>query len=170
MERNIQRIGVVNWLTLLVLAAASALLSRYATTAAGIVGVAFLGFGFLVAAVSYFQMRLVERERLVQLEFDELKKAKGGSTLFTEHGDTFPARRSRQQFEKILVPTFTALLFLLQGAAAWRFWKWLEKAPSPSVDRAPIAMALYALFFLTLFLLGKYSAGLARLDRQRLLR
>jgi regulator of protease activity HflC (stomatin/prohibitin superfamily) len=170
MERNIQKIGIINWLTLLAVGVVSALLARYANTAAGTVGVAFLAFGFLVAAVSYFQMRLEERERLEKLEFDELKKARSASTLFTEESDTFPARRSREQFEKFLVPAFTAFLFLLQGGSAWWFWKWLEKAPPPSVDRATIGMLFYALFALILFLLGKYSAGLARLDRQRLLR
>ena len=171
MESNIQQIGIINWFTLLAVAVCSAVLARYANSAAGLVGVTFLALGFLVAVVSYFQMRLEERERLEKLEFEELKKAKGATTLFTEaEADTFPARRSREQFEKFLVPAFTVILFLAQGGAAWWFWKWLGKATPPVVERSVIALALYALFFLILFLLGKYSAGMARLDRQRLLR
>ena len=37
----------------------------------------FLGIGTLVAAVSWFQMRLEENERLEKLEFDELTRSKG---------------------------------------------------------------------------------------------
>ena len=120
MERNIQPIGIINWCALLVAGVISAILARYAGAATGRVGVAFLVLGFLVAVVSYFQMRLEERERLEKLEFDELKKAKSASALFTEEADTFPARRSREQFEKFVIPIFTALLFLLlAGAAGW---------------------------------------------------
>ena len=171
MERSIQKIGVINWIILLVVGAGSALVGRYAATATGTVGAAFVGIGFLVAVVSYFQMRLEERERVEKLEYEELSKARSSATLFREaEADTFPARRSREQFEKYLVPLFTALLFLLQGGAVWGFWKWLGKAAPPKLDHAPIAMALYALFALILFLLGKYSSGLSRLDGQRLLR
>src|SRR5919109_2561284 len=171
MERNIQQVGVINWFVLLIAAVCGAILARYANSAAGLVGVAFLVIGLLVAVFSYFQMRLEERERLEELEFAELKKARGATSLFAEpDADTFPARRSREQFEKFLVPAFTVLLFLLQGGALWWFWGWLDKAPPPAADRATITMALYALFALILFLLGKYSAGLARLDGQRLLR
>ena len=98
MERNIQPIGIINWCALLVAGLISAILARYAGAATGTVGVAFLVLGFLVAVVSYFQMRLEERERLERLEFDELKKSKSASALFTEGADTFPALRSRQQF------------------------------------------------------------------------
>src|SRR2546426_654072 len=171
MEKNIQQVGIVNWFTLLAVGVFSAILARYANSATGLVGDAFLALGFLVAAVSYFQMRLEERERMEKLEFEELKKAKGTTALFTEtEADTFPARRSREQFEKFLVPAFTVVLLLLQGGAVGWFWRWLDKAPPPSLERATITMALYALFALVLFLLGKYSAGLARLDGRRLLR
>src|SRR5438445_9678698 len=171
MDRSIQKIGVVNWITLLTVGVVSAGVARYAASATGRVGATFVGIGFLVAVVSYFQMRLEERERLEKLEFDELKKARSSATLFPEaRADTFPARRSREYFEKYLVPLFAALLFLLQGGAGWWFWKWLGTASPPSHDRARIAIALYALFALILFLLGKYSSGLARLEGRRLLR
>ena len=171
MERSIQKIGVINWIILLWVGTGSALVGRYAATATGTVGASFVGIGFLVAVVSFFQMRLEERERLEKLEYEELRKARSSATLFPQtEADTFPARRSREQFEKYLLPLFTALLFLLQGGTAWWLWKWLGKAAPPRLDHAPIAMALYALFALILFLLGKYSSGLSRLDGQRLLR
>src|SRR5438874_13423248 len=100
MERNIQPIGIINWCALLVAGLISAILARYAGAATGMAGVAFLVLGFLVALVSYFQMRLEERERLEKLEFEELKKSKSASALFTEETDTFPARRSRQRSEE----------------------------------------------------------------------
>jgi len=171
MERDIQKVGIINWAVLLIVGVIGAILARYAGTATGMVGVAFLALGFLVAVVSYFQMRLEERERQEKLEYDELKRAKDTTTLFQEAAaDTFPARRSREQFEKYLVPAFTALLLLLQGGASWWFWQGLGKAAPPNLDRATITLALYALFALVLFLLSKYSGGLARLENLRLLR
>jgi regulator of protease activity HflC (stomatin/prohibitin superfamily) len=170
MEQNVRRTGVINWVTLLLVTAMGAALARMAESATGMVGVAFLGMGVLVTLVSFVQMRLEERERLEQLEFDELKKAKGDSSLFTEAVDTFPAKRSRQQYERFVVPVFTVLLFVLQGGAALGFWRWLDGVGSPRMERTTLTMALFAIFFLVLFLLGKYSANLARLDRQQLLR
>src|ERR1041385_372338 len=106
MERTRQQVGIINWCVLLVVALISAILARHADTATGPVGVGFFALGFLVAFVRFFSIRLEERERLEKLEFDELKKAKSASTLFSEQADTFPARRSREQFEKFFVPIF----------------------------------------------------------------
>ena len=135
MERDLQKVGVINWFVLLVVGAASAIVARYAASANGTVGVAFLCLGFLAALVSYFQMRLEERERLEKLEYEELKKSRGGTTLFQEsEGDTFSASRSREQFERYLVPLFTASLFLLQsGAFCRRNWF----VPVPNVTSEP---------------------------------
>jgi regulator of protease activity HflC (stomatin/prohibitin superfamily) len=171
MEQNVQKTGIVNWVALLGMAVVSAALARHAESAAGLVGTAFLGIGFLAAAVSYFQMRLEDRERLEQIEVEELKKARSDSALFADTaGETFPARRSREQFERFLVPAFTILLFLLQGGAAYAGWRWLDSSAPPLLERTTLTLALYGLCGLILFLLGSYSARLARLDRQRLLR
>src|SRR5881392_2732176 len=171
MEQNLQRVGVINCFVLLIVGAVSAIVARYGASAAATVGVVFIGIGFLVALVSYFQMRLEERERIEGLEFEEIRKSRTSATLFQEaEAETFPARRSREQFERYLVPVFTGLLFLVQAGAVWWFWKWIGKAGPPRLDHAPIAMALYALLATILFLLGKYSSGLARLEGQRLLR
>ncbi len=170
-EKNTQRIGLLNWIVLLVCALVSELVARQAGSAAGQVGVIFLGLGFLVAVLSYFQMRLEERERLEQMEFDEMLKSKSSAALFaSQEAEALPARRAREQFEKYFVPAFTVLLFLAQGSAVYFLWKWLGKAEPPKVALGTLAMALYAVFALVLFLLGKYASGLARLDRQRLLR
>jgi len=171
MERSVHSIGIVNWVMLLVVGACSALAAQYAGSAAGLVGVAFLGIGLLVALVSYFQMGLEERERLEKLEFEELKKGRSGSALFSgAESETLLARRSREQFEKYLVPAFTVLVFLLQAGSAWLGWRWLDTANPPKVEHAQLAMALYGLFFLILFLLGKYASGIARIEGRRLIR
>ena len=80
----------------------------------------------------------------------------------TAGGDTFPAKRSREQFERFFIPTFTALLFLLQAAGAYFPWKWLAAQPPIIQDNAKLAMSLLALMGLILFLLGRYSSGLQR--------
>ncbi len=171
MERNTQKYGMINLLLLLAVGVAGFAVARLANSLTGQVTAGFLTLGVLVAAVSWFQMRLEERERLEKLEFDEVSKGSGGSTLFnTQETESFPASRSRQQFERFFVPGFTIFLLLLQGTGAWWFWRWLQKAPPQPLAQPLVALGLYAIFFLALFLLGKYSAGIARLENQRLLR
>lgn len=171
MEQNIHRKGLVNWLLLLVVGAAAAVVGRYADSAAGLVTAVFMGLGFLVSVVSYFQMRLEHRERLEQMEFDELAKKTASATLFAEQAaDAFPAQRSREQFERRVVPAFALLLFLLEGAAVYLLWKHSGDDRPASLQQSTVAMALNALFALVLYQFGKYSAVLARLEQQRLLR
>jgi HflK protein len=170
MDRNIQRIGLLNLIALLAAGGATEMVARYANSASGQVGAILIGLGFLVAVVSYFQMRLEARERLEKLEYEELKKAPAGTALFSDVADTFPARRAREQFERFFAPVFAILLFLLQSGAVYWLWGWLGKVTPPQQAQATIAMALAAPFALALFLLGKYVAALARLERQRLLR
>src|SRR5258706_15505601 len=115
MERSIQKNGLINLLALLVVGVAGFAVARFANSLAGMVGIAFVGIGLLVAAVAWFQMRLEDRERLEKLEFDELAKGRGESALFeSKEAELFPAQRSREQFERFFVPVFTALLFLAQ--------------------------------------------------------
>jgi regulator of protease activity HflC (stomatin/prohibitin superfamily) len=172
MERNIQRHGVVNLLGLLLVGAAALAVARYANSLAGQVSALFLGLGLLVTAVSWFQMRLEERERLEKLEFEELAKAHSGTALFeARDAEVFPAQRSREQFERFLVPAFTVLLFLLQAGGAWLLWRWLSRSTTvPDVKQPITGSALFGVFFLLLFMLGRFSATIARLERHRLLR
>src|SRR6185369_12285034 len=171
MERNTQKTGLVNLLVLLLAALVGFFLSRYSNSLAGQITSVFFGLGFLVAAVSYFQTRLEESERLERLEFDELTRSKNAGSLFeSESGENFPARRSREQFERFFVPGFTVVLFILQAAAAILLWRWLRPGGFPPVQNAIVALALFAVLFLILFLLGRYSASLARFQKERLLR
>ncbi len=170
MERNIQKIGLVNLAALLVVGGAAELVSRYANSAAGQIGALFLGVGFLVAAVCSFQMRLKKREHLEKMEFDELRKAPAGAALFTQEAETFPARRARAQFERYFIPAFAVVAAVLQGLASVLGWKWLAGATPPQAAQVAITMALWAMFALVFFILGKFTAGIARLENQRLLR
>lgn len=171
MEQNIHRKGLVNWLLLLAGAVGALVLARYCHSATGLVAGVFMALGFLVAAVSYFQMRLEYRERLEQMEFDELNRTSSSRTLFTEvQADTFPARRAREQFERFIVPAFALVLFLLQAGAFYLLWKHIGDDQPATGQQATVAMAINALLALVLFQFGKYSAVLSQLEKQRLLR
>src|ERR1035441_5718526 len=172
MERSIQKNGLINLLVLLAVGVAGLAAARYANSLAGHVNILFLGLGVLVASVSWFQMGLEDRERLQKLEFDELAKTHSGSALFeARDAEVFPAQRSREQFERFFVPAFTAILFVLQAGGAWLLWRWLSQSTTATEVKEPIAgLALFGVFALLLFLLGRFSATIARLERQRLLR
>ncbi|MEO5803040.1 MAG: protease modulator HflK [Verrucomicrobiota bacterium] len=170
MDKNHHKIGLINWIALLLVTIVGVAISRYLNSAAGLAASFIFGTGFLVALISYFQMRLEERERLEKLEFDELVKSKSSESLFTTQADTFAAKRSREQFERFFIPGFTLLLVLAQGAAIYWQWKNLRTLIPLVETRAAIAISIFGLFALVLFLFGKYSASLARLEKQRLLR
>jgi regulator of protease activity HflC (stomatin/prohibitin superfamily) len=172
MERSIRKNGLVNLLALLLITAAAFAVARITNSVAGQVSAIFLGIGALVAAVSWFQMRLEENERLEKMEFDELTRSKGASSLF-ESKDTegFPAQRSREQFERFFVPAFTGLLLIVEAVGAVLLWRWFLKNPIVTDLKQPtVEIALFALFALGLFLFGKFSATIARLENHRLLR
>lgn len=162
----------MNLLALFAAAAATYGLARFTNSLSGQVAAAFLGLGALVAFVSWFQMRLEERERLEKLELDELARSKGSATLFEgRDAEVFAAQRSRQQFEKFFVPGFTVVLLFLQGAGALLLWRWLDKLTAlPPVKQDLLGLALFGLLALILFLIGRFSATIARLENHRLLR
>jgi len=162
----------VNLLALLAMGGAGFAVSRYAGSLAGQVASGFLGLGVLVAFVSWFQMRLEENERLEKFELEEMARSKGSATLFeSKEAEVFPAARSRQQFDKFFVPIFTALLWLLQAGGAYLLWRWLSNlAAIPPLKEEMMALSLFGLFALGLFLLGRFSATIARLEDHRLLR
>lgn len=162
----------MNVLALLVVGAAGFGVARYASSLAGQIAAAYVGIGFLVALVGWFQMRLEERERLEKLELEDMARTKASAALFeAREAELFPAQRSRQQFERYFVPGFTALLFLLQLGGAYAFWRWLNNSViSLNPSRWMVAAALFGTFFLVLFILGRFTATIARLEDHRLLR
>lgn len=171
MERNIHKAGVVNLLTLMAVAATSLALARYSNTLSGLTAAVFFTFGLLISAVSLLQMRLEEKERLEQMEFEEITKDKQGTNLFTSaDSETFPAKRSREQFERFFLPTFAALLVVGHGLSAYFLWSHFAELLLSSPRQPMVALALYGVAALMLFLLGKYAANLSLIHKDRLLR
>jgi regulator of protease activity HflC (stomatin/prohibitin superfamily) len=172
MERNVQKNGLVNLVASVMIFIAAFVVTCFVNSLAGQACSIFLGLGALVAFTGWFQMRLEENERLEKLEVEELARAKGESTLFeTKAAEVFPAQRAREQFEKYFVPGFGVLLFLLEAGGAWLLWRWISKTASGvASDRAMASLALFGIFALLLFLLGRFSVTIARLENHRLLR
>jgi len=172
MERNIQRTGLINLLTLLIVGVGGFAAARYSSSLAGLVSIIFIAIGVLVAAVSWFQMRLEQSERSEKLEMDELLKTHSSSAMFeAREAEAFPAQSAREQFEKYFVPAFTVVLCILQAGGAYFLWRWLARPTTVVEFREPmVAMSLFGLFALILFLLGKFSSALARIEQHRLLR
>jgi membrane protease subunit HflK len=172
MERSTRKNGLINLAMLLAVGVAGFAVGRVTNSLAAAVATIFLGIGALVAAVSWFQMRLEENERIEKLEFDELTRSKGGSTLFeTKDTEGFPAQRSREQFEKFFVPMFTVVLLIAEGVGAFLLWRWFSTKPAVlGLNQPTVALALFAIFALGLFLFGKFSSTIARLENHRLLR
>jgi len=171
MDRNIQRNGLVNLAVALVVFIAAFAATVFSGSLAGQAASVFLGLGVLVAFVSWFQMRLEENERLEKLEMDELARSRGTSLFEARDAGTYPARNAREQFEKFVVPSFTVLLLLLEAAGACLLWYWSGKNPTTlQATAATAALSLFAIFALVLFLIGRFSVTIARIENHRLLR
>jgi membrane protease subunit HflK len=171
MEQKTQRQALINLLALIVVGVAGFAVAKYSDTLAGLTAAVFLGTGILVATMSWFQIRLEEREQLEKLEFEELTKSASSSALFNaSETEVFPAQRSREQFERFFVPAFSTILFIIQVGGAILLWRWLQRIIPTPVQGPTVPMALFAVFALLLFILGKYSTSVARLEKLRLLR
>ncbi|HEY1663854.1 MAG TPA: protease modulator HflK [Verrucomicrobiae bacterium] len=172
MDKNVQKNAVVNLLAAVLVFIAAFGVTVYAGSLAGEVALIFLGLAVLIAFISWFQMRLEENEQLERLEVEEMARAKGEAGLFeSKESELFPARRAKEQFERFFVPSFAVLLFLLEAGGGFVLWHWsaiTTMALSP--DKAMAAVALFSILALLLFLLGRFSATIARLENHRLLR
>jgi regulator of protease activity HflC (stomatin/prohibitin superfamily) len=170
-ERNIQKNGMVNLVVAVLIFLAGFGVTVFAGSLAGQTTAVFLGLGVLVAFISWFQMRLEENERLEKLELDELARSRGASLFESKDIGSFPARNARLQFEKYFVPGFTFLLLLLEAGGAWLLWNWSGKnAAAVKEAHAMASLSLFAIFALLLFLFGRFSVTMARLENYRLLR
>jgi len=171
MDRSIQKNGLVNLTVALLIFIAGFALSVFAGTLAGQAATIFLGLSVLVIFVSWFQMRLEENERLERLEMEELARSRGASLFEAKDAGSFPARSAREQFEKFFVPGFTILLLLFEVGGAVLIWFWTEKNPLALKDAGlTSALSVFAIFALLLFLFGRFSVTMARLENHRLLR
>src|SRR5262245_33186138 len=152
MERSTNKNGFINLFALLVIGTAAFAVARFSNSFSGQVSVTFLGLGLLVAAVSWFQTRLENKERVERLELDELAKGHGSSALFeSKDAELFPAQRAREQFERFFLPIFTVIMCLLQAGGAYLIWTWLRTTGVQPIKQPTTAMALFGLFALVLF-------------------
>lgn len=170
MDRNAQRTMVLNLVVLLAGGLTCLWTAAQTGSLAGQMARWYFLFAFVIALVSWFQQRLHDREKLEKLEFDELTRSKGATSLFsTDDAGSFPARQSRQQFEKWFVPAFASLLVLGQSFAVWR--EWVAIGSEPKILTEPlIGMGLYAAVFLALTIFGLYASRLAEHGNFGLLR
>lgn len=171
MDRSTQKNGSVNLGVALTIFVAALAVRVYAASLATQGALIFLGLAGLVAFWSRFQMRLEENERLEKLEMDELARSRGASLFETKDSGSFPARNAREQFERFFVPGFTILLFLLEAGGA--FWLWYDSSKNTAVQNeanAWASAALFGIFALLLFLIGRFSVTMARIQDNRLLR
>jgi regulator of protease activity HflC (stomatin/prohibitin superfamily) len=171
-DQHVPKNGLVNLTTAVFIFIATFAVTCFVNSLAGQGASIFLLVTVLIAFVSWFQMRLEENERLEKLELDELSRTRGESSLFeTKDGELFPARRSREQFEKFFVPGFAVLLFVVEAGGAWLLWRWIGRATIPIFDlRITPSIGLLAIFGVVLFLIGRFSVTMARLADHRLLR
>lgn len=172
MDRNLQRNGLINLLVLLGVAVGAFFVARLGNALSGQMAAIFTGIGALVAFVSWFQMRLEDRERLEKLEFDELTRSKSSSGLFQgQDVEGFPAQRAREQFQRWAVPGFAVLLAIFEGVVALMWWKGLgNPAAVMALSKPLVTMSMFGLFFLILFLIGRFSTAMGKLAEGRLLR
>ena len=124
MEQSVKRMGLVNWIVLLAAAGGCCWSASIVASVAGLMGAILAALGVLVALLSYCQMSLEAREELERLELEELSKTRGGASIFAaSQDDTFPARRSREQFERLFHSGFDGALLGLPGGGGLL---WLE--------------------------------------------
>ena len=171
-QQNSKKLGFINGLVLLVVTIAALFLALKAGSTVGLAGVVLLSIGTLISFFGFIQSHLIDRERVEALEMQELDRTHGNESLFAGAAeDAYPARNARRQFEKWVVPAFSVLVLIGQALGLWWIYGELKDwTGGPTPDGAVLSIMFFGLFMVVLFMMGKYSAGLARMDGQELLR
>ncbi len=171
-QQNSKKLGFINGLVLLVVTIAALFLALKAGSTVGLAGVVLLSIGTLISFFGFIQSHLIDRERIEALEMQELDRTQGNESLFAGAAeDAYPARNARRQFEKWVVPAFSVLVLIGQALGLWWIYGELKDwTGGPTPDGAVLSIMFSGLFMVVLFMMGKYSAGLARMDGQELLR
>ena len=170
-QQNSKKLGLINSIVLLVVTIGALYFTLQTSSTVGLGGVVLLGIGTLIGFFSFIQSHLIDRERIESLEMQELDRTRGNESLFAGAAeDAYPARNARRQFERWVVPGFTVLVLLGQALGLWWIYGELGEWTAPTPDGALMSIMFSALFMIVLFMMGKYSAGLARMDGQELLR
>jgi len=173
-QQNSKKLGLINSIVLLVVAIGALYFTLQTNSTVGLGGVVLLGIGTLIGFFSFIQSYLIDRERVEALEMQELDRTRGNESLFAGAAeDAYPSRNARRQFEKWVVPIFSVLVLigqvlgLLLVSSQLDVW---DLTSSTQASDSAIPIMIFALFMVVLFMMGKYSAGLARMDGQELLR
>jgi membrane protease subunit HflK len=170
-QKNSKNLGLINSLVLLLVTIGTLLLALKVDSTVGLAGAVLLGVGTLIGFFSFIQSHLIDRERVEALEMQELDRTRGNESLFAGAAeDAYPARNARRQFEKWVVPGFSLLVLLGQALGLWWIYGELGEWTAPAPAGALMSIMFSGLFMIVLFMMGKYSAGLARMDGQELLR
>ena len=171
-QQNSKNLGLINSLVLLVVTIGTLILAQKTGSTVGLAGAVLLGIGTLIGFFSFIQSHLIDREQAEKLEMQELDRTRDNESLFAGAAeDAYPARNARRQFEKWVVPGFTVLVLLGQALGLWWLYGELTgNAKAGDEGVRVLSIMFFALFMIILFMMGKYSAGLARMDGQELLR
>ena len=171
-EYNSKKLGFINGIALLGITIGTLYLALKSGSNVGLASLVLLGVGTLISLFSFVHSHLIDRERQEVLEMEALDQARDNDeSLFSGAAeDAYPALNARRQFEKWIVPGFSLLLLVAQGIGIWLILGKLNQWTSPNPGQALIPILFNSLFVVILFLMGKYSAGLARMDGQELLR
>ena len=173
MDRSLTKTGFVNWLMLLAGGITVAAFAVRSGSATGELAAAFFGVALLMAVVAWFQMGLWSREEAERLELEDLSRTRSDSALFAASAaEVSPARRTREQFDRWIVPVFTFLLFCGECFGVWFFWNRLKRPDDmfATPSAAALSLAIFAAVAFVLFLLGRYASRLAQLESSTLLR
>lgn len=171
-QQNSKKLGLINGLVLLVISIGVQYLATVTKSNVAMAGGLLLGIGTLISFFSFVHAHLISREREEELEMQALDQTRGNESLFAGAAeDAYPARNARRQFEKWVVPIFSVIQLIGQGIGLWWIYTLLsDPAAVPLKDQAVLAIMFTGLFVIILFMMGKYSSGLARMDDQELLR
>ena len=173
-QQNSKKLGLINSIVLLVVAIGALYFTLQTNSTVGLGGVVLLGIGTLIGFFSFIQSYLIDRERVEALEMQELDRTRGNESLFAGAAeDAYPSRNARRQFEKWVVPIFSVLVLIVQALGLLLVYGqlggWTLSSSAQASDSA-MPIMFFALFMVVLFMMGKYSAGLAKMDGQDLLR
>jgi len=173
-QQNSKKLGLINSIVLLVVTIGALYFTLQTSSPVGLGGVVLLGIGTLIGFFTFIQSHLIDRERVEALEMQELDRTRGNESLFAGAAeDAYPACNARRQFEKWVVPIFSVLVLIVQALGLLLVYGqlggWTLSSSAQASDSA-MPIMFFALFMVVLFMMGKYSAGLAKMDGQDLLR
>lgn len=171
-KQNSKKMGLINGIVLLVITLGALYLANDTQSSVAMASVVLLGIGTLISIFSFVQGHLISREQDEELEMQALDQTRGNESLFAGAAeDAYPARNARRQFEKWVVPAFSFLILIFQSVGLiWIYNLLSDTATTPLAVVSALTIMFNGLFIIILFLMGKYSAGLARMNDQELLR